>query len=564
MINFEEIASGIVKRSIATAACIDDMFAEPFGDENEKLDLGITKKLYSTFKENGCLLDINRYNEKYDSNIIEGIINNKDLLILDWELSESDPKYKNSLEILEQAVNKDNLPFVCIYTHKTKEDIGNEIIPQLDAYFSGIKEDNIKEIYENILEDLEDKFEIDAEEFFGELKLACFHECMKLNNEAVFNDIRRLIEKNDLGKKAFKEITNILKKYLESEELIIKDIVTLIKNIFIYTNNFYRYIGKSKYKVSYIEENALFIGTTLVVINSKEIEPKDLYLNLANTIIKRPSSIFSLLGLEMRTQYRSCALAIGKDMIDVDENAFLYFYNQIKDKEAFEELMRKIWNDKISFRLLAEESNFISLLEDKISKTKIDKFHESRNAKFHLAKLNAYFSQSNINRLNKKVRFGDIFEMNYDKDSENGHKEFLLCITPHCDCVRPSKIDNNFYFVKGEALNDNELNAALAKAEKDYYSFTTLDSKVLCIKWQYKMFTIHIKEKYNDIEKEISGYYKNEKIRLNHLNLQEENYTQRIANVASSDASRVGITLSQIVNYEEDNNEIVEKEIVEV
>jgi hypothetical protein len=212
--------------------------------------------------------------------------------------------------------------------------------------------------------------------------------------------------------------------------------------------------------------------------------------------------------------------------------------------------MRKIWNDKISFKLLAEESNFISLLEDKISRTKaeIDKFPTLKDSKFHLSKLNAYFSQSKINRLNKKIRFGDIFEMNYDMDSSDQHKEFLLCITPHCDCARPSKIDNNFYFVKGLALNNNELNTALANAEKDYYSFTTLNNEALCIKWQYKMFTIHIKEENNNVDNEISGYYKSKKIRLKHLNLQEENYTQRIANVASSDASRVGITFSQIVN----------------
>lgn len=569
MNKFQQVANKIVTDSIATAACIDDRFIEPFMDSSIDGDFDRTRKLHNTFKRNGCLLDINRFNDEYNEEKIDNIINDKDLLILDWELSDYDPKYRKSLEILEQAVKKDNILFVCIYTHKQEQDIDSEIIPQLDAYFSGFSANDIGEMYESLCDDMEE-YNINSEEFFDELKARCFKDCFSANSKSISTEIKNILKKNYPEENLQKDVFKVLCSYVRSNKFNITDMAELLKVVFLYTSNFYTYVGKVKEKVTYVDDNkkALFIGNTLVIVSTKDIEPQQLYINIADTIAQRPGNIFSILGLEMRTRYRNCALSIGKDMVDINEKAFLYFYDQIKSKEIFAELITKVWNNKVAFKLLLEDSEFMPIISEKVDTQELGEFKNAKNFKEELARLNAYFSLSSMNRLNKSIRFGDIFRLDYQNDLDERHdsgQKFLLCVTPHCDCLRPAdKINNNFYFVRGKALNTGkQLNKALQNAEKGYYSFITKNNEVICIEWKCKMFTIYIDEQDNNINNKIECYYRNRKINLTHLNLQEENYTQRIANKASSDAARVGITYSQIDEDIEDmcDNVVHVKEI---
>lgn len=539
-----EVRLNIVKNSIATALCIDDEFCEPFvnneGSQNERC-----RKLYNDFRNNGCLLDIHRFNDKYDEAKISKHLKNKDLLILDWELSESEPKYLKSLEILEQAVNSDNILFVCIYTHS--QDIDMHIIPQLYAYFSNVNMEDMDYIYNGICDELEEVYNgIDSEEFIEQLLAKCFQFLfLSTDDEKFKKQLEKSLNENDIDLKRF---CGIFKKHFAKNNMVIRDFREIFKIILLYKKHYYAYSGKNKTQVALIdnEKRALFIGNTLVIINSKDIEPEVLFSNLASTITERPGNIFSLLGLETRTQYRNCALSIGKDMEGIDENAFLYFYNQVANNEAFNELMKEIWQAKVSSVLLAENSGLNKVISTKATEKRASDFKNADNFLDELLKLNAYFSSKNAKRVNNKIRFGDIFEA-IDKNSGKNSRMFFICITPHCDCLDPTKISNNFYFVRGiEVTGKKNLHKALEKVEIDNYSFVRKGDEVICIEWICKMFTMYIDNEDNKIQEPIEGYFKNEKITLSYVTLQKENYTQRIANKSSSHASRVGITYSKI------------------
>ena len=118
--------------------------------------------------------------------------------------------------------------------------------------------------------------------------------------------------------------------------------------------------------------------------------------------------------------------------------------------------------------------------------------------------------------------------------------EYLLCITPHCDCLRPDKINNGFYFVIGTEIN---LPTGLKKGDTGFISYIKTEKGIICIEWKKSPFTIYIPD--NNISNPIECDFSGKKIALKYLTCQKENYTQRIANESFSSASRVGINLAK-------------------
>ncbi|PKP45157.1 MAG: hypothetical protein CVT94_18860 [Bacteroidetes bacterium HGW-Bacteroidetes-11] len=161
--------------------------------------------------------------------------------------------------------------------------------------------------------------------------------------------------------------------------------------------------------------------------------------------------------------------------------------------------------------------------------------------------MGAHYSTINVEittRPNKKIQFGDIFSK---EEKSNKINEVFLSITPHCDSIRPSKIDNLLHFVHGYVIVDSEeKKIALEKSETDYYSFLSIKGMPYCIKWKPKPFTIFIDEKINDTSNPIKIRYRENEFYLKHLTLLKENYTQRIANHSFSQSMRVGITLPSL------------------
>ena len=89
------------------------------------------------------------------------------------------------------------------------------------------------------------------------------------------------------------------------------------------------------------------------------------------------------------------------------------------------------------------------------------------------------------NRSNYKLGFGNLFK---SKDY------YFLCITPHCDCLRPSKINNEFYFIHGKEI---KIETALKGAETGDYTFCIIEGRPLSIEWICKPFSSYISDEDN-------------------------------------------------------------------
>ena len=148
MINFDIAANEIVSNSICTALCIDNALEEPYVyvENPSEPCFKLPKELYESFKKKNCILDFHKYVDfnKWKSNK-DRILKNKDLLILDWQLTKGNLPFEDTLEILLEAVKIDSLPFIYIYTDKT--DL-SEVSLHMNSYFSGIAFDDSKQKYE--------------------------------------------------------------------------------------------------------------------------------------------------------------------------------------------------------------------------------------------------------------------------------------------------------------------------------------------------------------------------------------------------------------------------------
>ena len=152
-----------------------------------------------------------------------------------------------------------------------------------------------------------------------------------------------------------------------------------------------------------------------------------------------------------------------------------------------------------------------------------------------LATLNTFYNGSFIKNKNK-INFGDIF-VNQETN------EYYLCITPLCDCLHPSNIKNNFFFVKG--LFTSNIGEVIKKGDGGFKSF--IDSKT-CILWtvgEYiKPFQLHISNtsiidlfiNSNNIINSLLN-----PIQLKYIFSLKTSYAQRIANHSFAHPIRVGV-----------------------
>ena len=306
------------------------------------------------------------------------------------------------------------------------------------------------------------------------------------------------------------------------------------------------------------EKHTYLINNTLVKISTKKtnvggtgpeiVSAEQVYSDFSKTISKRPNNFLALLGLEMRNLYRERCSIIGKDINEINELAFFHHQESLEPEEdgAFHEFLSNIWKDEVSSFLLEQKPRLFSVLNDYKIKNEIDskleEFHKNpEDVIQNLAKLNYYYTILRITHAEpRKIRFGDIFHLK-NANNSNIDFSFLLCITPHCDCFRPEKINNYFYFVGGKEI---KLSRGLKIGDSGFISYVKTDKGLVCIEWEINPFTIYISENniINPIEFDLMG----QKITLKHLTWQKENHTQRIANESFSHASRVGIDLAKI------------------
>jgi len=567
--DFNTVAKEIVSDSICSALCIDNAFDEPYAptDYPEKDSFKIPKELYESFKAQNCILDIYKYIDLKDwEGKRESILKNKDLLILDWELTDGDPPYKDALEILLEAVKTESLPFVYIYTQEIDLD---KVILNICAYFSGTTSEDLRQKYESLCEELEDTTDIpeveDSDKLLSGMKEICKEILIKGDlSEDIEDEIFGYLQKEldtDLGgaKRYYRTLCKIGQKHFETET---RD--DIFKPIGIILNPSHcREEPVSEIDIHPIsdEQYAYLIHNTIVKISTKKlsttegiksdvVSPEEVYSDLSRTIWKRPRNFLALLGLEMRNLYRGRSSVIGKDLNEIDEIAFFKHQKSFEDtdeQERFYEFLKNIWKEELSSFLLDQSPALFSVLDEYKNKNNIEDGLETLQKnpeKFidDLSKLNYYYSVLRFDWKNpRKIRFGDIFSITFEKngDSEEDYS-YLLCITSHCDCLRPQKVEDSLNFVGGKKL---KLKKGLEIGDSGCVSYIKANEEIVCIEWRKIPFTIHIALNGNDISKPIKCIFSGRDITLDYLATQKENYTQRIANAAFSYASRVGIEL---------------------
>ena len=149
-----------------------------------------------------------------------------------------------------------------------------------------------------------------------------------------------------------------------------------------------------------------------------------------------------------------------------------------------------------------------------------------------------------------KLNFGDVFK----KENED---EYYICITALCDCLRPDKIENSFFFAKGspikqeDALKLGDTAFISYLAEKQIVKWT--DVNTIIDKEHHKFSPVYIKPiqylvvdtQFNQEGEILFNFLKpdgqKDLFKAEYITTIKSNYTQRIANHAFSYPIRVGV-----------------------
>ncbi|MDY6894112.1 MAG: response regulator receiver domain [Thermotogota bacterium] len=555
------MAKEIVWDSISSAVCVDNAFVEPYSSPGEGDDIVTPKKLFESFRKEKCSLDIYRYIDitKWEKDK-EHILKNQDLLILDWELV-GDPPFRDALKILRQSVELPGLSYVLIYTQQDDVSlIELNIFSYFNKHYTDISERKRK--YEDFCEKLDEDTKIDdSGKLFQGLagNFKEFNLTPPLQRSEIKKSLIDSIRKNYDGDNVGIFIRRM--KDVGESILGISKIDDIFEFIGFHLWNTEVNPNEASMDISHTEggNHSYLINNTLIMIFVKTktatsegesvISPEDVYTRFVEGIYKRPRNFLALLALEMKNLYRVNANNIGRELYDIDEIVFFYHQKNLDTEDEFYDFLRNSWKNQLSSFNYVQNPKLFSVLDEykemcdyeqlieEYKKENLDKLRKD------FVKLNYNYSFLQIDRKkNDRIRFGDMFLLCKGPRGRE-RKGFLLCITPHCDCLHPENIKHRLYFVFGVKVSTEE---ALRYAEEGFYSFLLNNDEPTCIQWSTKPFTLHIRDNINNISKPIKVIYNSSKHHILYEATQKENYTQRIANEAFSHASRVGIELAKL------------------
>ncbi len=528
--NYNVKATAIINESIKSAVFIDENARAFFTEEkdlNGEIEEQLSVELYSNFKENGISLAIHKYkpddetNEKLKTYLFE----DRDLVLLDWNLEGSAGQDK-SLKLLSEIVHKPHIHFCTIYTSEKGSDL-ESVFSNILSYFSG-----------------------EDETYFNELKEDLELEADIVNLKAQIDNININRHSKNVGKELGALVRAGHKSVIEKIVELTKEndrICALSKASIALNNNHKSPTVLPCPSTSSLEEKSLVINNTIItILNKGENSPEDLIANLSKQIVKSKTSFTQLLGLEMQSIFSRSSSFIDDSLIQSSKDAVLYHRNHYKSEDMehlFPEFIKDIMLEKAKLNLRGES---LSLLESEFLNS--EEYKSPKDDE--LVSMNVFYNSSRHNGT-KKVNFGDVFKV---KDKP----EYYICITALCDCLRPDKIENRFFFAKGEPIKKED---ALLLGDTAFVSF--IDSNNI-VKWtevntQIKNDTLHkhspvyvkplqftvVKTEFDSntdlIFNRLNSEGKIEELTVVYLSTIKSNYTQRIANHAFSHPVRVGV-----------------------
>lgn len=523
--NTNEVLENIVKQSIRNVICIDDGLLEPYCGEGDALKVDFSKEMFDGISNTcQCSVTMVQYKGDETERLIEEKLNEKDLMILDWELTATG-QIKKPLKVIDSALNK-NIPYICIYTNS--KDL-KEISDHIEKYYSGYNvqmAENAAEIWE--------KEGLMKEEFIDDIK-RCFED--KANIPKLLKKVQELCPEIDTSSCNYRKIENWIPVYLKWENYLLPEETKFIAK---------RVDGKDT--VLNVDGKMIFVFSKKKSDDDtdKAISPEQIVPAIAESMVLKPNSIMDCIWLYYSNCYCRAVYKRPQFFKDISYEGFAYHVGKIVESEdmELESFFKEIFNEELLDILNSQDISIPAGIVDKILED--NRNNINRACYRDLVKLNERLT---INRryseCEHKIAFGDVF---YCIDAESGLCEYWLCITAKCDCARPEeKIRNNYIFIGGRYVGDS---VALTQAEIDYYSFINAlepdRENPICIQWGSKINSIYIEQNVVIRGKEIVGNLKGVEKHFVYLGNVKENYAQRMANMAFSNGNRVGVSLAKL------------------
>lgn len=552
MISTED-KKAVIYNAINSAICIDDQYESPYCDipENRKY-FDDSKELYISFRKDGkCDLDIYKF-RGYDGfdNDKDFLLNHKDLMILDWELDATFRiKHESTLKILDNAVANKYIRWVAIYTNEQDD---YNILLNIYAYFCIRKtSDELKaEINDKLFEVLgivEEKSEAeDVETDF-----------MKKLNDIVSAFTLSPKEEQDCIIKEFKRYICSLFPQEDSRECCnkLRDIVKDDLNILL---TYYEIVNKSleilhrvdekKYSVHILGRNYLLLNGTVIFVLKKEITPDDVYGKVTDAICNIPNQRTLLLSLMLKNILSEELGIGGKGLGGITDRMLLHHWESYEEENI---------DNLIEFLVLCIKEDIAEAMRTYIEAEKIRELFKRNEDETETAKeqelalfnkILTFVSKEKLsNQERHQIKTGDIFKLKTDlhipKEKVGVVEEYIICVSQSCDCLRPTKIHNNYAFVYG-STDSVKLRTALKEIEKEGDYSIISDNKA--IKWDDSFLTVHIENNKFNVNDDFAVKIENKDIQLEYVGGLKDFYAQRIVNKIFNHALRIGVDLPHL------------------
>ncbi len=430
---YSEKTLEIVTTSIKSAVFIDEKARGVYeyeGLDDKLLEERLSIAIYNNFKNNGISLAVHKFKvaDRENENLLQYLFNDRDLVLLDWKLQgEGGEEY--SLELLSRVVDSNHINFCCIYTTETNID---NIFFNILSYFSGINSELFQKIRDEYVSIYEDSI----------------NEIKKSYNYIDYNhsDNGRYLGRLHQEGLKFDELIEFCGGNIDKKEALF---------LLMLASGDYHKSPKANFKPSLIsiESRTLIINNTIICIlnkeNALEEEPIAIIKNLSEKIESSKNSFTQLLGIEMQNIFNTTGSFADENLLKISKEALFAHRKYIKEKNndndiPFKTLIKQVLLEHAYLKLRTVK---LSLLNDEFLESQIDITAELDDDQ--VALINTFYNSVSVKSLNEdsqpNLNFGDVF-----KDENN---DYYLCITALCDCLRPDKIKQNFYFVKGKKID---------------------------------------------------------------------------------------------------------------
>lgn len=541
----------VIYCAINSAICIDDQYESPYCNipENRKC-FDDSKEMYMSFRKNGkCNLDIYKfqdYSKFYNDQ--DFLLNHKDLMILDWELDAiSQIKHESTLKILDDAVNNKHIRWVAIYTNEQND---YDILLNIYTYF------HIRKTYdelktetdtklEEILERIEEKPELVEVETEFRKKLAYYTSAFTLSpkeeQERIIKEFKRYIYTlfPEGNQDEYTRIVDDLAIWLMHYEIVNKNLKILHRE------------NEKKYSTHILDRSYLLINGTIVFVLKKEITPDDVYKKVTEAICKIPNQRTLLLSLILKNILSEELGIGGKGLGGITDRMLLHHWESYEEKNI---------DNLIEFLVLCIKEDIAESMRMHIDTKKIERlFERDKEEKKELVedqelalfnKIITFNDKKKLsNQMHHQITTGDIFKLKTklypisEEPEMSDFDEYIVCVSQSCDCLRPSKIHNNFAFAYGNTYGV-KLKTVLKDIEKDGYYSIISDKQA--IKWNDNFLTIFIENNVFNVNNEITVKIGNKDTQLEYIGGLKDFYAQRIVNKIFNHALRIGADLPHI------------------